>query len=107
MRIIERAMTKAFKEGRPLKRGDDEVQIKSMMITEEAYYRLHGNLIAVRVGSTLHLRDAGDHTSTTKSRLNALATVYGLPHLFQKAFDWYWTDGQDFTGSRIFDLNQF
>jgi len=106
MRIIERTMTKAFKEGRPLKRGNDEVQIQSM-ITKEALYRLHGNLIAVKTGSTLELRDAGYRTSTTKSRINAIATVYGLPHLFQKAFDWYWTDGQDFTGSRIFDLNQF
>lgn len=106
MRIIERTMTKAFKEGRPLQRGNDEVQIHAM-ITKEAHYRLHGNLIAIRVGNTLNLRDAGWRTSTTKSRLNAIATVYGLPHIYQKAFDWYWTDGQDFTGSRIFDLNQF
>ena len=104
MRIIERTMTKAFKDGVPLKRGNDQI-IKPN--TLETHYRLHGNLIAIRAGSTLNLRNAGYQTSTTKSRLNALATVYGLPHLFQKAFDWYWTDGQDFTGSRIFDLNQF
>jgi len=104
MRIIERTMTKAFKEGRPLKRGNDQI---ILAITLSTHYRLHGNLIAIRAGNTLNLLDAGYHTSTTKSRLNAIATVYGLPHLFQKAFDWYWTDGQDFTGSRIFDLNQF
>jgi len=104
MRIIERTMTKAFKEGRPLKRGNDQIILPN---TLEAHYRLFGNLVAIRVGGTLNLRDAVYHTATTKSRLNAIATVYGLPHLFQKAFDWYWTDGQDFTGSRIFDLNQF
>ena len=105
MRIIERTMTKAFKEGRPLQTGNDQI-IVTDSIPHEAHYRLHGNLIAIRVGNTLNLRDAGYRTATTKSRLNAIATVYGLPHLYQKAFDWYWTDGQDFTGSRIFDLNQ-
>ena len=52
---------------------------------------LHGNLIA-RIGETwIELFDGGYQSNTTKSRLNAILSEFGLPGegVFQKNFQWF------------------
>ena len=56
-----------------------------------SFVYLHGNLIA-RVGShSISLFDGGWQSNTTKSRINAILSVHGLPGegVFQKNFKWF------------------
>lgn len=41
-------------------------------------------------------------TRTTKSRINAIAQFFGLPSLYSKRGAWYWSDGVEYTGGRLF-----
>ena len=52
---------------------------------------LHDNLIA-RIGETwIELFDGKHQTATTKSRLNAILSVHGLPgeRIYQRNFKWF------------------
>ena len=67
--------------------------------TEVIYYTgndisdvyLHGNLIARVYAHSIELMDGGYQSHTTKSRLNAILKVHGLPgeYVFQKDFKWF------------------
>ncbi len=48
--------------------------------------------------------DGAFQTNTTKSRINAFATYYHLPRIYQKDYNWYWSDGQPYTGTRDFPI---
>lgn len=71
------------------KMGNTEVIYYSGTDFSDIY--LHGNLIA-RVGShSIELFDGGHQSMTTKSRLNAILSVHGLPGegVFQRNFKWF------------------
>lgn len=52
---------------------------------------LHGNCIAQVRENSISLFDGNHQSNTTKSRLNAILKVHGLPgeSVFQKNFQWF------------------
>ena len=87
MRKIEQQIIQAIKENKDLKVANSEVISYSNV--SDVY--LHGHLIA-RIGETwMELFHAGYQTNTTKSRLNALLSAFGMEgeYIFQKNFQWF------------------
>lgn len=87
MRKIESLMNDAITNKKDFKSANTEVIACSNV--SDVY--LHGNLIA-RIGETwIELFDGGWQTVTTKSRLNAILSVHGLPGegVFQKKGQWF------------------
>ena len=87
MRKIEQQMIAAIQENKDLKIANTEV----ISCTNVSDVYLHGNLIA-RIGETwMELFDGGWQTVTTKSRLNALLSAFGMDgeYVFQKNFQWF------------------
>ena len=86
----------------------DSVEIGSKDCGENAVYRLHGSQVAVysRVNKTLLLGVPGRKwsTVTTKSRINAIAGAFGVPHVWQENFWWAWSDGVPYEGVREFHV---
>jgi len=87
MRKIEQQIITAIQNNQDLKVANSQV----VTYTDCSDVYLHGNLIA-RIGETwIELFDGGWQSHTTKSRLNALLQVFGLPgeYVFQKNFQWF------------------
>jgi len=87
MRKIETQIINAIKDNKDLKIANSEVI--SCSNVSDVY--LHGNLIA-RIGETwMELFDCGYQTKTTKSRLNALLSAFGMEgeYIFQKKGEWF------------------
>ena len=108
IQAIRAAMANASSDGRIMQCGNTEVRHVHHGIAHTAGYyrevevRLFGNLIAVVEPdlSRIRLSDCGYRTTTTKSRLNALLSVF-VPgeRIWQSDWRWYsnqgeW-DGQD------------
>ena len=53
--------------------------------------RLHGNKIAEIDDNSMTIFDGGYQSKTTKSRLNALLSAFGMDgeYVFQKNFQWF------------------
>lgn len=88
MRKIEEAMIQAVRDDRRWSSGNTTV-IQGWEGTTDVY--LHGHRIAT-VGETwIQLFDGGHQTNTTKSRLNALLSAFGIDgeRVFAKDFTWY------------------
>ena len=87
MRKIETQMITAIKDNKDFKVANTEVI--SCPNVSDVY--LHGHLIA-RIGETwIELFDGGYQTNTTKSRLNAILSAFGMDgeRVFAKNFDWF------------------
>ena len=87
MRKIEKQIIDAIRNNKDLKVANSEV----ISYTNSSDVYLHGNLIA-RIGETwMELFDCGYQTKTTKSRLNALLSAFGMEgeYIFQKNFQWF------------------
>jgi len=87
MRKIERLMNAAISDSKDFKMDNTEVIACSNV--SDVY--LHGNLIA-RIGETwIELFDGGRQSKTTKSRLNAILSAFGMEgeYVFQKNFQWF------------------
>lgn len=87
MRKIESQIIDAIQNNRDLKIANSEV----ISCTNVSDVYLHGNLIA-RIGETwMELFDCGYQTKTTKSRLNALLSAFGMEgeYIFQKKGKWF------------------
>ena len=87
MRKIETQMIAAIKDNKDFKLANTEVI--SCSNVSDVY--LHGNLIA-RIGETwIELFDGGWQSNTTKSRLNAILSAFGMDgeRVFAKNFDWF------------------
>jgi hypothetical protein len=87
MRKIELQMIAAIKDSKDFKVANTEV----ISCTNVSDVYLHGHLIA-RIGETwIELFDGGYQTKTTKSRLNAILSAFGMDGecVFQKNFQWF------------------
>jgi hypothetical protein len=87
MRKIETQMITAIKDNKDFKVANTEV----ISCTNVSDVYLHGHLIA-RIGETwIELFDGGYQTNTTKSRLNAILSAFGMDgeRVFAKNFDWF------------------
>ena len=107
MRKIEEEMVTAIKEARPYKKDNTEVTYD--LGNNQVVIRLHGNLIAYIDNDVfnLYLSDAGYRTKTTKSRLNAILSLYDLGKIYSKSRKWYLkTDDEEeeWKGSKTFYL---
>lgn len=89
MRKIESDMLQAIKQRRYFKRDNTEVTNSG----DCTYVDLHGNRIAIIdfKERTLTLSSCGWHTTTTKSRLNAIIHEFSTGNIYQKNFDWYFS----------------
>lgn len=67
---------------------------------------LHGNVIAYWNDGKLYISNAGWATSTTKERLNGILDYVGLGRIYQKAFEWYWKDGESFPSGQFVEIPQ-
>ena len=87
MRKIESQMNDAITAGKDFKSGNTQV----VTISDVSFVYLHGNHIASVGNNFVQLFDGGWQSVTTKSRLNALLSVHGLPgeKVFQKNFQWF------------------
>ena len=54
--------------------------------------RLYNNPIVWIEKGVLNLSDCGWQTVTTKDRLNAVLSVFNLGHIFQKDYEWFYSD---------------
>ena len=86
MRLIEREMNNAIRNGSDFRKDNTEV----VNIRGNAFVYLHGNHIATVSNDSMQLFDGGWRSNTTKSRLNALCYefAYGCG-VFQKQFEWF------------------
>ena len=87
MRKIERQMNAAITAKVDWKCDNTEVHFRDGV----SFVFLHGNMIAQVGDNFLRLFDGGWQTTTTKSRLNAILQVHGLPGecVFQKNWTWF------------------
>ena len=100
MRLIERQMVDAIKEGKDWRKDNTKVvqfyNDKDYPVVTSVF--LHGNKIAEIDATTVEIYDGGWQTNTTKSRLNAI--INGLCDgtrcgVFQKNYEWFITDNNE------------
>jgi hypothetical protein len=89
MRKIERLMNDAISNKVDFKSANTEVIYYTGNDISDVF--LHGNLIARVYAHSIELMDGGYQSNTTKSRINAILKVHGLPgeYVFQKNFQWF------------------
>ena len=93
MRKIESQMNTAIRNG--VNWSSNNSSVVSDGNVSKVY--LHGNHIATvttiagKYNKEIHLYDGGYQSNTTKSRLNAILSEFGLgmEKVFQKQWDWY------------------
>lgn len=87
MRKIERQMNAAITAKVDWKCDNTEVHFCDGV----SFVFLHGNKIAEVGDNFIRLFDGGFQSNTTKSRLNAILQVHGLPGecVFQKNWTWF------------------
>ena len=87
MRKIEVQMNNAITNGTDFRSANTNV----VQADGIAVVLLHGNKIAEIGENFIQLFDGNHQSNTTKSRLNAILKVHGLPgeSVFQKNFQWF------------------
>jgi hypothetical protein len=88
MRKIETQMNAAIKANDNWTSANTTVTLND---AGESEVRLHGNLIAKVGENFIQLFDGGWQSNTTKSRLNAILSEFGIDgeRVFAKDFDWF------------------
>ena len=106
MRLIERQMIDAIKQGKDWSKDNTKVvqfyNDKDYPVVTSVF--LHGNKIAEIDATTVEIYDGGWQSNTTKSRLNAI--INGLcdginQGVYQKKFEWFIQDDEDNTAFGI------
>ena len=106
MRKVEGNMVAAIRSRKDFRGGNTVVE-QGEPGTGYAEVRLFGNRIARLnyVNGLIELTDCGYQTATTKSRLNALLDAFtntgGGQGIYQRDFNWYWKQGEEWDGSCI------
>ena len=109
MRKIEEEMITAFQEKKTWTKDNTRVLAVSFdfrnTIVNYVYITLFGyRIIQLTDDRKLLVLDAGYRTKTTKSRLNAILSLYDLGKISSKNYQWYFND-EEWTGSKEFDIN--
>ena len=94
MRVIEKNMNTAIRNGKDFRSGNTSVTHSiNDAGQKEAIIKLHGNHIATVMNDTMLLFDGGWQSNTTKSRLNALCYEFATGFsVFQKNWEWFISD---------------
>ena len=89
MRKIEREMNAAIRDSRNWASGNTQVIYSPER--DASYVMLHGNHIATILETSLEIYDGGYPSATTKSRLNAILSEFGMKGecVFQRNFKWF------------------
>ena len=89
MRKIEQQMNSAVSNNKNWQSANTAVTFNPE--TNESKVFLHGNHIATIGDTWMELFDGGWKSNTTKSRLNALLSAFGIDgeKVFQKDFQWF------------------
>jgi hypothetical protein len=89
MRKIEQQMIAAIRENRDWQSGNTQVIYSP--VRDASYVMLHGNHIATILDTSIEIYDGGWQTVTTKSRLNAILSEFGIKGecVFQRNFKWF------------------
>jgi hypothetical protein len=87
MRKIEAQMVAAIESKEDFKLANTQVQCEGNI----SRVFLYGNQIATIGENFIQLFDGGHQTTTTKSRLNAILSAFGLTgeRVFQKGYNWF------------------
>jgi hypothetical protein len=87
MRKIEAQMVAAIESNKDFKAANTQVTNEGNV----SRVFLYGNQIATIGENFIQLFDGGHQTTTTKSRLNAILSAFGLTgeRVFQKEFNWF------------------
>jgi hypothetical protein len=93
MRQITKDAVQAFFNNHNFKRDNTQVLSTGENTVE---LRLHGSTIAKKVNGIVSVSSCGHTTNTTKERLNGVLSRCNVSRIYQKAFVWYWKDGQEF-----------
>ena len=107
MRVIEKEMLKAIREGRNWRSDNTEVRVDAAAngLWKRIEVFLHGNRIASflpiegKEAVSIQLFDGGYRSLTTKSRLRAIAEDYHGPNIAQKKGRWTYTFLGEYTYS--------
>ena len=93
MRVIEKNMNAAIRNGKDFRSGNTSVTHSINTAGQrEAIIKLHGNHIATVMNDTMLLFDGGWQTVTTKSRLNAMLDEFAAgTGVIQRNFEWFVT----------------
>jgi hypothetical protein len=99
IQAVRTLLNRADYSGRFFKSGNTEVSQEHLGVAHTVGYdriigvKLHGYTIArfFPLSRTFQVSDAGWQTTTTKSRINALLSVFNpaAGRLYARAFDWY------------------
>jgi hypothetical protein len=92
MRQITKEAASAFGNNREFSKSNTQVKVDE----RSTRLRLHGNLIAEKIGNELFIDSCGYETATTKERLNGLWGV----HIIQRKGKWF-LNGKEWDGNRI------
>ena len=90
MRKITEQAVRAFRNNEEFKKDNTQI-CKGTHDSGALFFKLHNNTIAMKVGDTIKIKDAGWQTNTTKERLNGILEECGSGYsfIFQKDFQWY------------------
>jgi hypothetical protein len=102
IQAVRTLATRADYAGRLFKSGNTEVEQIHLGVAGTVNYdrriqvKLHGNVIAIfyPATDTFTVSDAGRQNATTKSRINAILSVFNpaAGGVYAKSFDWYLGD---------------
>ena len=109
MRKIEEEMITAFQEKRIWTKDNTKIWVASFdfnnTTVNHIYITLFGyKIIQLTDDRDLLVLDAGYRTKTTKSRHNAILSLYDLGKIYSKNRKWYLND-EEWTGSKEFEIN--
>lgn len=100
MRKITENAVNAFILRKSLSSGNTTVHVKNNSVS----CFLHGNKIATLTRNRLSVSSCGWETPTTKERLNGILKAFNLPHIIQKDFTGYFSDGKLFKNNTTFTI---
>jgi hypothetical protein len=104
MRVIERQMISAIKQKKNWKNNNTRVEVIESGIQSINVY-LHGHRIASLVDNlSVVVNSCGWRTSTTKSRLNAILREFTNNGIYQKKFEWYLNNGEEFEDNTVIPM---
>lgn len=115
MRIVEKKICEILKDVKSAKKRSLSVRDRisiiyrnfAMVPVKTIIYSLWNSRLAEFDGETLLLgvANGGWKTKTIKSRINAIASFFGIPHVIQARGIWKWTDDEPYIGIRVFQTN--
>lgn len=103
MKSVETDIISALQQGRDRRCSPHDYVAKNFFLNHMIYVLWKTTIVRL-TPTTIELGTKGGafQTTTTKSRINAIARAFSLPGITQHNFIWTWTDGVPYDGVRTF-----